>query len=76
MAVRTIAIIKKKIPAVGDPSLCRILDGYWEGACGTGKQQIPGQCPREFADAKRQEITLREKGHWEGSCGTGIGGKK
>jgi hypothetical protein len=36
MAVRTIAIIKKKIPAVGDPSLCRILDGYWEGICGTG----------------------------------------
>ena len=66
MAVRTIAIIKKKIPAVGDPSLCRILDGYWEGACGTGKQQVPGEYPRDnisedFMAVKQTGNSLREE---------------
>ena len=33
----------------------------WEGICGTGKQHMAGQRPREFTDAKRAEIALREK---------------
>ena len=35
--------------------------GYWEGACGTGKQQEPGQCPGEFHGCKADRKLLREK---------------
>ena len=35
--------------------------GYWEGACGTGKQQVPGQCPGEFHGCKADRKLLREK---------------
>ena len=32
---------------------------------------MAGQCPREFTDAERLDIALREKRRWKGICGTG-----
>ena len=43
--------------------LLREKKGYWEGACGTGKQQVPGQHPGEFTDAKAAgNCSARKKG--------------
>ena len=43
--------------------LLREKKGYWEGTCGTGKQQVPGQHPGEFTDAKAAgNCSARKKG--------------
>ena len=40
---------------------CSARKRVLEGACGTGKQQVPGQCPGEFHGCKADRKLLREK---------------